>query len=57
MDELVDKEEWQGTANTIYPAKRLTTAVLERLEPLGRSKNPAGAAECAPPVGGPTWRI
>jgi hypothetical protein len=40
MDELVelaqDKEEWKGTANAIYPAKRLTTAVLER------SKNPAG---------------
>ena len=34
MNELAelakDKEEWQGTANAIYPAKRLTAAVLER---------------------------
>jgi len=34
LDELVelarDKEEWEGTANAIYPAKRLTTAVLSR---------------------------
>ena len=33
MDELAelarDKEEWQGTANAIYPAKRMATAVLE----------------------------
>jgi len=33
MDELAelarDMEEWQGTVNAIYPAKRLTTAVFE----------------------------
>jgi len=54
MDELVDKEEWQGTANTIYPAKRLTTAVLERSEPLasGDQKTQPAPRSVPPPWAG-----
>ena len=57
MNELAelakDKEEWQGAANAICPAKRLNTAVLGRSDPRDRPKKTAGAAKCAPPPCGP----
>jgi len=60
MDEQVelarDKEEWQGTANAIYPAKRLTTAVLER-SGTPRSKNPAGKRAHSPGFPAPRCEV